>query len=559
MLYYYKGGDRLRQLISIFNDVKRWFISLNTKRVLIILIIAALAIAPTLFAFGYVIQTEYLRQDSAFSVALYTDKNELIVYEDGNTDTQTKASVSDIFIGLTENPKPTDKIPSSDEKYIKAVITVNGASTELNCYFSTEGTKGYYTDSKGQTFIIPEELNRRFLATEHSELFYDSAVCYSLLTIDGDTILPNSTEWYYKNTSDSFSRATRNKLADGQKIYEITGALDILFPIAPDSCIVQVYQGDKRIYIGNEKDLSSLTVDSKEELRVIADAKWICSSDSESYGRITYDFFVHIKNSSSFYINAEEIRSGGFILLDCTNITDISKIKFESNKSEITPVFRRYNGAVRALIAFPESDKAEIFEFSVSYGASSRDFTVSILPSATSGEFSYGKEIFSSEATPKKLNESIKEILFSTPLPQNDVIYFRGNFIDPSKNGFSPAYTHNSTVLWGEELEYSYTAMGNKYTVSSEAVGGVSVTAIQNGAVAFVGNSKELGNYVVIDHGCGLRTWYAGLGNADVKVGDIVLAGQHIGKTGEGSIEGKEGFRLFCTVYDTMIDPNTLW
>ncbi len=549
----------MRQLKSIFNDVKQWFLSLNTKRVLIILIITVLAIAPTLFAFGYVINNEYLRQDSVFSVALYTDKNELIVFEDDNNDTPEKTSISDIFIRLTEDPQPVEQTPLNEEKYIKALVTVNGVSSEFKCYFSVDNDGGYYTDTKGQTFSIPAELNSRFLSTEYAELFYDSAVCYSLLTIDGDTILPTAVEWYYKNTSDSFSKATRNKLADGQKTYEITGALDILFPNAPDSCNVQVYQGNELIYNGSEKELASLTVDSKEELRVIAEARWINSRSSESYGRITYDFFVHIKNRSAFYVSAEEIHSGGFILLDCTNITDISKIKFESNKNDINPVFKRYNGAVRALIDFPESDKAETFEFSVTYGASSQDFSITVLPYEVSGEFSYDKQLFDSEAAPEKLNESIKKALFSAPLPQNDIIYFQGNFLDPTQNGFTAAYTHNSIMRWGEELEYSYTAVGNEYTVSSGDIGGVSVSAIQNGVVALVGNTKELGNYIVIDHGCGLRTWYAGLGSVGVRVGDIVLVGQHIGKTGEGLFEGKEGFRLFCSVYDTMIDPNTLW
>ncbi len=300
----------MRQLKSIFNDVKQWLLSLNTKRVLIILIITVLAVAPTLFAFGYVINNEYLRQDSAFSVALYTDKNELIVFEDDNTDTPSKASVSDIFIRLAEDPEPIDQAPLNEEKYIKAIVTVNGVSSELKCYFSVDNDAGYYTDTKGQTFIIPAELNSRFLSTEYAELFYDSAVCHSLLTIDGDTILPTGVEWYYKNTSGSFSKAVRNKLADGQNAYEITGALDILFPNVPNICNVKVYQGNELIYNGSEKELASLTVDSKEELRVIVEARWISSRDSESYGLITYDFSVNIKNRSAFYVSAEEIQVG---------------------------------------------------------------------------------------------------------------------------------------------------------------------------------------------------------------------------------------------------------
>ena len=69
----------------------------------------------------------------------------------------------------------------------------------------------------------------------------------------------------------------------------------------------------------------------------------------------------------------------------------------------------------------------------------------------------------------------------------------------------------------------------------------------------------DAGNYVVIDHGCGLRTWYTHLSIIDVSEGNLLLAGDSIGKTSENITTGEYQFYLFCTVENTVIDPNLLF
>ena len=72
------------------------------------------------------------------------------------------------------------------------------------------------------------------------------------------------------------------------------------------------------------------------------------------------------------------------------------------------------------------------------------------------------------------------------------------------------------------------------------------------------GQCDLLGTYVIVDHGCGLRTWYGHLSNLYVDVGDVVRKGDSLGQTGTGGISTGNGFVLLCSVYDTLIDPATL-
>ena len=97
-------------------------------------------------------------------------------------------------------------------------------------------------------------------------------------------------------------------------------------------------------------------------------------------------------------------------------------------------------------------------------------------------------------------------------------------------------------------------AYGNEYSAAADT----SVKALQNGVVAKIAYDEYIGNYVVIDHGCGLMTYYANLGSVDVSFGDILLAGQHIGSCGE-NLFGRYGFTLYCAANGNTVAPQALW
>ena len=68
---------------------------------------------------------------------------------------------------------------------------------------------------------------------------------------------------------------------------------------------------------------------------------------------------------------------------------------------------------------------------------------------------------------------------------------------------------------------------------------GTSILAYAGGTVTTTGWTNSYGNYIVIDHGGGLETYYIHLSGFDVSVGDSVSAGQLIGRMGKtGSATG---------------------
>jgi murein DD-endopeptidase MepM/ murein hydrolase activator NlpD len=135
--------------------------------------------------------------------------------------------------------------------------------------------------------------------------------------------------------------------------------------------------------------------------------------------------------------------------------------------------------------------------------------------------------------------EDMIEKLTSVITPER---YWSGEFLNPSMNyGFPVEFT----ALFGERRSYNNGALKNFHT-GIDFGGGVGspITAPADGKVVFAGGPLTVrGNATVIDHGWGVFTAYYHQSEIDVKVGDMVKAGQIIGKVGNtGRVEDANAF-----------------
>lgn len=551
----------MKQLKNFLSDLISSIKSLSIKKIVFIILVSTLIITPSILAVSYFLKNEYIHTANLFKVTLYNSNDEMMAEDSRDPESATRSSLTGLFYLMINDPIPLDvnTTAPNDAPYVKATIEYKGNISKLKCYFSPDTAAGYYTDENGKSFLISEKLNSEFLSSPHSEIFYSSATVATLSTIDKDTITPKTINWLYKNSSGSFVPSNLNISTDKINTYEITGAIDMSFDITPDQTRVYVYNEGDQIYVGDISGLDSLTVNANDKLHIYIDASWDQKNGGDNYGTVSYEFYAQIKNQSTFSISADEVHAGGFLILDCSNITNASKISFTSNREGYIPNFKQYNGLYRVVIPFPYDIETETFDFTISYGASSQSFSIKILPPLSKSEFTSNTLLFDDENLQRSKNDSIRSLISKFLFTQNNTVYFHGNFLDPNTQGFSLLYSHGSTVKWGESLEFSCTAIGNEYIATSTTHNGSSVLAVQNGIVSYTGSHELLGNYVVVDHGCGVRTWYTELGKVDVEIGDVLLRGQHIGKTTKGNLNDHESFILYCTVYDTIIDPDLLW
>ena len=84
---------------------------------------------------------------------------------------------------------------------------------------------------------------------------------------------------------------------------------------------------------------------------------------------------------------------------------------------------------------------------------------------------------------------------------------------------------------------------------------GAQVIAAAAGKVTTVSYNSARGYFIVVDHGSGYVTLYQHLSRQDVKVGDMVKAGQQIGAVGETGISTAQHLHFEVHVNGTPVDP----
>ena len=542
------------QKIRSFRDIcKKCFKELTAKKIIRVVGCLLLVLLPTIFALLYVQYADYTYHSEQMTVTLYDQNGKELITESGNPERTTPGSMVDIFYQIQNDKAPLAKPPVSLEtdSFIVAKISLNGVSSELKCYFSTFDVQGYCIDQTGKFYSIPSEQNDLFLLSPHGELFYKSATLPSLSTIDGDTVFPFSNEWYYRAVDGRYLLAERNENQLEHSTYEITGALGIQFSSHPDECEVSIYKNESLYKSCGIDELPSISVEAGTLLTIDIQAKWLSSDDRDYYGSIHYNFDAKIRNPSTFSVNTKTVSAGSVLLLSCTNVTDPAKIKFTTDADDFAAIFEwdPKESIAYGILPIPPETTLETLSFELAYGASTKKFEIAIEnPTPNIYEnlgWSTPTRLLSLERFQKDMRDSL-----SYRAPITVLHYFRGNFLDPTELGFEVAYHH------GDQLQINgqnFTSYGTEFV--TDQTDDIDVSAWNHGVVLETGTKSSIGNFVIVDHGCGLRTVYGALGRIDVEAGEIVQKGQQLGSTSTDTRSGKNGFLVCCTVGTTIINP----
>ncbi|MCA9513146.1 MAG: M23 family metallopeptidase [Myxococcales bacterium] len=85
------------------------------------------------------------------------------------------------------------------------------------------------------------------------------------------------------------------------------------------------------------------------------------------------------------------------------------------------------------------------------------------------------------------------------------------------------------------------------------------ITASNDGVVVFAGPNGIYGNLVMLDHGLGVTSLYGHLSSIDVAVGDDVLKGRELGRSGATGLAGGDHLHFAILVGATYVDPREWW
>lgn len=561
----------------MFNDIKVFLLSffkkLSSKKFIkkitgLIVICLLTVLIPISIAVCYVqfIKEEQKVTTPDISVSLFDADGKLIASETTQEDIVDASPLANIFYKL-ESTKVRATKPAEFAKKQSMSFTIKYASdsSTFKCYFEESAEESYLEDSNGE-FYSPDRLAySMFLSSSYSETIYKESTPPALYTTAGDTVFPSKSDWTYILNDKKEQRSKNYETAKGILTYRIAGAISFDFSRSPDLCniTVKTIAGDT-VFDGSLQDLTSLTAEENSELLVTVNAEWNKRNELDSYGKQQYEFKIICAEPPTFQLSATEAVGGQLILITVNGVEsadsiiysplselpDEVKASFEISAKALNelysykPIFVKERNIAYAFLPIPANIPDTTFGFSLSCGISKSNLTVNLKQSKATdieiGDFALTK------AQKAEFTRIILHLRHST----KDTLLLSEDFLFPTNYNFSLKQKYNTNI------NNSFKLLANNY--SAELPDGISVQSANIGVVSLIGISPLLGNYVIVDHGMGLLTWYCGLSDVSVAEKDIVKKGDVIGRAGSSSLLCENGVNIVCSVGGILIDPDQL-
>ena len=491
---------------------------------------------------------------------------------DGNTIMSEKISADKIkdspFINTVHtmiNAKDATPKPQSfeQEPTFNLSITTPTETQTYKCYFDKDPSSSFIEDGAGNFFAPRSAEYTAFLNSSFSQKVYSESTPPALTIEKNIFVLPKSVNWNYKLINDSIQESTNFKTDAKISSYMINGAIDFMFSEAPSqSSIKIVSENNEIIFEGTLEDTADFTANDGDKFTVFINATWDNKNNNCAFGTQRYEFELVCTKPSVIEASPQNAFGGTLIKISVSDVNNTDTITYTAKKDpnapdalkalyNFVPTFKKEGQNAYALIPVPIDIGEGSFEFSISYGITKADFNISLAARSVPTTVTLSKENTFFEIT-DKVTEDFTKLIKDTFIASNDTILFTGTFLSPEEYGFTKSIEYNSDIAIDGKSAFKFLA--NSYSTTSNVP--ISVKSANIGIVKSVGYSEILGNYVAIDHGAGLYTWYCGLSDVGVLKGDILKRGQFIGFSGSTSPLCTNGVNVFCTLYGSLINPS---
>ena len=511
-----------------------------------------LLMIPTYFAIGSYVLEKNAPKDN--TETYYTSVN--VLGAGGSTVTvspETEPALFQCFIDMLSSPNPVSAIEPGHTANYTVTFYTNTGYERYTFHFSPTDSSVYFTNAGGSLFHVTNNSGDLFLNSSHAYEIYPQAAIPSLQAASTDIILPSEVAWRYRTPNGDFLDLQSAKTEPELKEYGIAdNFVSFLFKngqsaalFTPDDCQLTITRNGTEIFDAPIKvDDLAIPLNLPELLGneiFTIHAEYYQQSDVPYYGSLVYRFTMSSTEPAAFAIqNGATATAGGFFLFTAQNADRIDQLIFstesEAVESVIDPIVFKKNDTVYALI--PAKMIGSDLSLTVRYGSKMEKFALTRTPlAAGSADGILQGDLPNVDGLIAQKGASSTN-LETTFTPQ-------GSFAAQSG---APLLPFGSTLT----TEDGMTALPFElYAAAGD------VTAMAFGRVKEVGNHASLGGYVIIDHGCGIYSWYCGLSQIYVSTGGIVAVGDRLGKAG-GLLLGPndaETVLLMTTIGKTAVDP----
>lgn len=459
---------------------------------------------------------------------------------------------------MLENGKALRSAPTvSSDKFYTVTAEIGKKDRAYYCYPVTDGEESYLFDVEANVcYAVASAEMLPFL----QNVFYGQThetLSVPTLTTAGNEVIPSYISWNHKNGQGNYNPVMNLATVSEEETYPVNKNISLSFDPAPDTATVRVYNGATELYNGAYDSFAGLSYEDSVNLTVMIQAKWEKSTDRDFFGEASYQFYVNYSANPAFAISATKATVGDYIAINVLNAADPDSITFTSTPDlGCTPTFYEDGDYVRALVPLHTELAGGIYKITVSTKGAEETFELTLEERSTlSRTYDAGSELINRARSAAAMTEyeNLREEISKT---KSTTKYFSGKFVDYRESTsiggiILLGYGHTRTLATGD----TYRMDGVDFMIYQ----GTDVPALNNGMVIATGQSAYLGNYVIVDHGLGLRTWYCHLSEISVSAGDTVKSAQAVGKSGSTGFTTGSGVYLICTIGNTAISPYTLW
>jgi len=465
------------------------------------------------------------------------------------------------FVSTKEGAEEISAIPPTIESgnYYRLSVNTAASETAYKYYFTANTQDCYFVDGEGKTYQMTEKKAQEFLSSGYAAHLYENGVA-PMLSVTGQTLLPDACTWNFINSEGQYTAAVV-PVSDNVEAVEIEGGFAMDFSTQPDSFTVKLTDKNTGDVVFDDvyDNISSVMITKNMSLKAEVTAKWYEDKTRNYYGEQIFVFDASLSAPAEFYAGVNTIQVGEFVCITAVNVKKAENIQFTSEPDiGYTPkFFTQEDGLSYALVPFKGDLAVGQYTLSFSYGGASQNINIDL--KQRDNAFRTREKTFADAVVKNYYNEEVLAKADETlrPIAQASVekMYFEGVFpevCDTDVAKLSTGYGHTIT-LKGTDISYFHSG------VDYAGPAGTAVNAGNAGEVVYADYLDHTGYIVVIDHGLGLKSWYAHLGKITVNVGDVVKTGDKIGEFGSTGFSNENGVHVGYTIFETPVCQYTLW
>ncbi len=531
------------------------------KKILVAVVIVLLIFIPTYIAIGSYIAT----QNDPISTS-FVDKID-IADLDGKTvsvsKTNTAGDLVSFFADMNKNSTKVNELPEPlvGSPFYKVTFYSGKVSEDYKYYFDITGALSYAEYPDGSHYQLSQSDVSKFLVTPYALSLFPDEKLPILKTPTGDEISPAKVDWRYKLDGKEYSKLSGFVTTDSMITYTMEGSVMLNFTSDADLYTIKVYDKDSNpVYDGSTEDLSTLIIDGDGEMTFMVTASWYQDGTRDFFGEATYNFKASLVAGAEFFVGKESgsVQPGDFVAISGYNISDPSKIRFESVPSiGFTPKFYKDGDHVLGFVPINAELSPGSYVFTLSYGAAKQEINLTVAKKNFKRRNQTISKIVAENTRSEEAMKEFDELFASLCAVSEETRYFGDSFTDYEaskaiKTSITSGFGQYRTITSTKE---EYRNLG----VEWKAAAGAEIPACAAGKVVYSGITTHGGRMVVIDHGMGLKTWFMRLGEAKVEAGDTVAQGDIIGTAGKTGFTETNGFYTIMTVGNVPVCPYRSW